>query len=81
VRRNGVIASPDDFEHEGGLVCSVEGVLLGAHLVEHAAQGPDVGFLVVGLFLAEFGGEVERRAYDRAGEILGGQHLGHPEVA
>ena len=43
-----------NFENQRALIVSFEGVLQSAQLVQHAAKRPNIGLIVVGLFLAEF---------------------------
>ena len=52
----------DDLEDKAEEVLAGEGVLEGAHLVKNAAEGPNVGCVVVGLALADFGRHVIRSA-------------------
>ena len=63
------LPSADDFEDECALVVGLEGVFLGAQLVEHAAEGPYVAFFVVGLLLAHFWRKLLRRADHGMGEV------------
>ena len=67
---DGGVDAADDFHDEGALILRLKGMPKGTQLVEHAAQGPDVALVVVGLFFAEFGGEVVGRAYDGVRHIL-----------
>ena len=59
----------------------LKGAFQRAHLVEDAAETPDVAFVVVGLALAQLGGDVAGRADDGVGLALAGQDLADPEVA
>ena len=61
-----------------GIECVVEG----GHLVKHAAEGPDVGLVVVRLVFEDFRAHVVRRPNARAGKVHGAlEHLGDPEVS
>ena len=50
--RDGGVAAAQDLEHQALHGVGVERVPQRHHLVQYAAKGPNVGFLVVGLFLA-----------------------------
>ena len=57
-----------------------DGYLEGAHFVEDAAEGPEVGAVAVGLVVADLGGEVEGGAdAGDGGGVL--EYLGDAEVA
>ncbi len=73
--------SGDDLREEGGLGAGLEGLLEGGELVEDAAETPDVGLVVVGALLGDFGGEVEGRAEGGVGAgLVGLEGAGHAEV-
>ena len=52
----------DDLEDKAEEVLAGEGVLEGAHLVKNAAEGPNVGCVVVGLGLTDFRRHIVRGA-------------------
>ena len=64
------------------LIGGVERVRPRQQLVQHASQTPYVALVVVRFVLAQLGGEVVRRAHERAREVhLRGHHLGDAQVA
>jgi len=61
----------------GGHVGALERLLETGHLVEDAAEGPDVRALVVGLALADLGADVVGRAHDALGAVPSRQRVHH----
>ena len=61
--------SAHDLVDEGGQVGPLEGLLEAGHLVDDAAQRPDVRLLVVHLALAHLGAERERKNAASAREV------------
>ena len=53
--RNGRVVAFEDLDDEAFHVVGVEGVAQSGHFVQNAAETPNVGLLVVGLFLANLG--------------------------
>lgn len=82
VRRDSGVGRAQDLEDEALHGVGVEGVAERAHLVEDAAEGPDVRLLVVGLLLADLRGQVVGRADGGLGAVVGVlEHSGDAEVA
>ena len=76
------VVAPKNLDDEQLQAGALEGVLQRAQLVQHAAEAPNVAFVIVRLVLAYFRGEVVRRAHRGLGELRGAaEHLGHAKVS
>lgn len=65
----GVVVGFEDLVKKAYLGLSIKGVLVGAQLVQDAAEGPDVGLGAVGLLLADLRGEIVWGADHRHGKL------------
>lgn len=79
--RNGWVAASENFEDETFHGVGIECVSEGHHLVKDTSQTPDVGLLIIGLFLANFRREIIRCSYcSLCAVVCMLQHSGYSEI-
>lgn len=75
------ILATDDLQDERCLIVGLEGMPVGAELIQKTSQGPDIALFIIGLLLTELRREIEGSADHGLGKVITSKHLGYSQIS